>query len=155
MSRLLMVAFCLALIVLVVSASASPAWGQSRDTTAADTSTAAGPPTEVVGRVERAFAKGDVERLLVPATDRIEVGMFGAQSFYSGSQAFYVLGNFFEDYDPRTFVTDDVTKAGTSYFVSGTYEHGRSDRPLRVYVRLVEEEDRWHLHEVRIDRKEK
>lgn len=166
--RLLMVARCVVLGLLLMGTGSTGASGQQQDTTAVDTATtdtasvedttSAGtspPPaeTEIVDRIEGAFTDGDAARLLGLAADRVEVSLFGTQTFYSSSQAFYVLQGFFEDYSPRRFAIGDVTRTGASYFVSGEYNHGRSAQTLQVYVRLVRRdgEDAWGLREIRIE----
>lgn len=105
----------------------------------------------LVQRVEVAFQEGNPERLLTPAADRIEITLFGARTFYTRSQAFYVLEDFFKEYGPRRFEARDVTEAGSNTFVTGRYWHVRADRPLRVYVRLSDGDDQARLHEVRIE----
>lgn len=136
---------CLVLLLVGGAWGVPLAWGQESD------STAAGPP-EIVDRVTEAFVQGDAERLLVPSADRVEVTLFGARTFYSNAQAFYVLRDFFRSHTPHDFSIADVTEAGTSYFVRGRYEQDRVDRPLHVYVRFARgEEEAWQLHEVRIE----
>lgn len=105
----------------------------------------------LVQRVEASFRAGDPELLLSPAAERIEISRFGTRTFYSRSQAFYVLEDFFKEYGPRDFQARDVTEAGTNTFVTGLYWHVRAERPFRVYVRLSESSDDWHLQEVRIE----
>lgn len=119
--------------------------------------TDAGP---AVDRVEQAFGDGDAEVLLAPASDRVEVSLLGTRTFYSRSQAFYVLRDFFAQYEPRRFEVQDVSKSGVSTFITGRYRHARADEPLRVYVRLEqntggsnpasEVPPEWVLHEVRV-----
>ncbi len=137
----------LVLMLFLIGMGASIAWGQPRDTT--DSSAR---PAQVVNRVTEAFVNGSAERLLGPATDRVEVSLFGARTFYSSAQAFYVLRDFFSNYTPRQFQVNDVTSTDVSCFLSGTYEHAESERALQVFVRLVQHEgEAWRLHEVRID----
>lgn len=137
----------LSLVLLLMGGvmSAPVAWGQATDTTAKG-------PSDVVERVTEAFGQGDAERLLVPSADRVEVTLFGARTFYSSAQAFYVLRDFFRSNTPQDFSVDDVTEAGTSCFVRGLYEQDRVDRPFHVFVRFSKEEEvGWRLHEVRIE----
>jgi len=102
--------------------------------------------------VTEAFVNGRAEQLLGPATDRVEISLFGTRTFYSSAQAFYVLREFFSNYTPRQFRVDDVTATDVSCFLSGTYDHAQSERSLQVFVRLVQQEgEAWRLHEVRID----
>jgi len=102
-------------------------------------------------RVDTAFTAGNAQQLLTPATDRVEVSLFGTRTFYSSAQAFYVLDDFFDRHPPTRFEVGDVTRAGRSCFVRGRFEHTRNERTLQVYVRLVHREEAWHLQEVRVD----
>ena len=138
----------LCFILLVIGMGASVACGQESP---ADTVSAV--PDTVVHRVSAAFQNGNAQLLLNPAADRVEVSLFGARTFYSSAQAFYVLREFFETHPPSTFELADTTGAGTSGFLRGTFEPAQGDRSLQVYVRLVRmEANTWELHEVRIDR---
>lgn len=142
-----MLSLRLVLVLLLVGMGASIARGQPRDTTEASAR-----PMHVVDRVTEAFVSGSAERLLGPATDRVEVSLFGTRTYYSSAQAFYVLRDFFSNYTPRQFRVDDVTATDVSCFVSGTYGHAESDRALQVFVRLIQQDgEAWRLHEVRID----
>lgn len=135
----------LVLFLLGGGGEVSVAWGQAADSTADG-------PADVVERVTEAFGQGDPERLLVPSADRVEVTLFGARTFYSNAQAFYVLRDFFRSHAPRAFSVNDVTEAGTSCFVRGIYEQDRVDRPLHVFVRFGKgDEEAWRLHEIRIE----
>lgn len=116
-----------------------------------DRARAAGVPDAVVNRVATAFADGDAELLLTPAAERVEVSLFGTQSFYSSSQSFYVLRHFFEAHPPAHFTLEDTTASGPSCFVQGRFQDTREERVLQVYVRLVRDDaNTWRLHEVRI-----
>jgi hypothetical protein len=137
----------LSLLLLLVGTVPSVAWGQ---TSAADTVGTV--PDTLVHRVATAFQTGNAQLLLAPAADRVEVSLFGARTFYSSAQAFYVLRDFFEKHPPSRFVLADTTGAGRSGFLRGTYRHTRGAQPLKVYLRFVHErKDAWALHEVRID----
>jgi len=94
-------------------------------------------PSELVDRVSVAFQTGDVEQLLGETSSRIEVGLPGTRAYYSRSQAVYVLREFFKEHDPSRFTVDDVSEAGTSYFVTGRFWHSRSEQPMRVYTRFA------------------
>ena len=113
--------------------------------------TPAAVPDSVATRVATAFAEGEAEVLLAPATDRVEVSLFGARTFYSKAQAFYVLREFFDLHPPVDFRLSDVTAAERSCFVRGQYIHDGDHRPLQVYVRLAARDEAWRLQEVRID----
>lgn len=135
----------LVLLLIGVGGGPSVVWAQAPD------STEEAPP-EVVERVTSAFGEGDAERLLAPSSDRVEVNLFGSRTIYSSAQAFYVLRDFFRSHVPRDFAIEDVTEAGTNCFVRGVYEQAQVDQPLQIYVRLErEEEEVWHLREVRIE----
>lgn len=141
--------FTLRLLSIVLLAGLVPTLvlGQPQDTTSGSPASA-----QVVERITDAFQQGSAERLLAPSTDRVEVSLFGARTYYSSAQAFYVLRDFFSNYAPRQFRVSDVTETATSCFISGRYEHTHSERALQVYVRLVQpERNDWRLHEVRID----
>lgn len=144
--RPLMFSFRVALLVLLVGMGATTAWGQPQDSTSESSQ-----PNQVVDRVTEAFVNGRPEQLLGPATDRVELSLFGTRTLYSSAQAFYVLRDFFSNYTPRRFRVDDVTATASSCFVSGMYEHAQSERALQVFVRLVQQDEAWRLHEVRID----
>lgn len=108
-------------------------------------------PDTVLQRVTTAFADGNAERLLTPAADRIEVSLFGTRTFYSSAQAFYVLREFFDTHPPSSFSLSDATGTGRSTFMRGQLDHNRDERTLQIYVRLVQRQGTWRLHEIRID----
>lgn len=134
------------LVLLLVGMGASVAQGQSTDPGEAEAV-----PDTLVQRVSTAFADGDAQLLLTPAADRVEVSLFGTNTFYSNAQAFYVLRDFFDTHPPADFAVGDVTETGNSFFVRGRFDHDRGERPLQVYVRLVRREEMWQLQEVRIN----
>lgn len=136
----------LALIFLLVGVGTSAARGQVpvQDPPASV-------PDSVAQRVVTAFVKGNAETLLTPATDRVEVSLFGARTFYSKAQAFYVLREFFEAHPPVDFRLNDVTAAERSCFVRGQFTHDAGQQSLQVYVRLAVRDEAWQLQEVRID----
>jgi hypothetical protein len=135
----------LALILLLIGG------GQSLVDAARAQETSEAVPDTVVQRVSAAFRTGNAQLLLTPSADRVEVSLFGTRTFYSSAQAFYVLREFFDVHPPARFSLADTTGAGSSCFLRGQFEHARDERILRVYVRLVRnEEDAWRLHEVRI-----
>jgi hypothetical protein len=136
----------LVLIVLLIGIGTTAARGQ-----VPVQETPAAVPDSVAQRVVTAFVEGDVETLLAPATDRVEVSLFGARTFYSKAQAFYVLRAFFDAHPPVDFQISDVTAAEGSCFVRGRFRHDEDQRPLQVYVRLAVRAEAWRLQEVRID----
>jgi hypothetical protein len=136
----------IAIALVLIGMAATVARGQGQ---AADGSEAA--PEALVTRIDTAFTAGDAQQLLTPATDRVEVSLFGSRTFYSSAQAFYVLDDFFDRHPPTHFEVGDATRAGRSYFVRGRFEHSRDERTLQVYVRLVRRDEAWHLQEVRVD----
>lgn len=141
-----MISVRFALALLLVGMSASTTRGQTP--TARD---GRAMPDTIVTRVETAFANGDVQRLLTPTADRIEVSLFGTRTFYSSAQAYYVLDDFFERHPPARFTVDDVTETGDSCFLRGRLDHRRDERTLQVYVRLMNRDGAWRLQEIRID----
>jgi hypothetical protein len=138
--------------LLILGMGGSLAHGQDRAADPGSSASRAGAvPDTVVQRVTTAFVDGDAQRLLSPAADRVEVSLFGTRTFYSSAQAFYVLEDFFETHPPADFEVGDVTEAGESCFLRGRFDHGRDERTLQVYVRLVRRGDVWLLQEIRID----
>jgi hypothetical protein len=145
----------LSLVILLIGIGALPPTvrGQTPDSVAHASDSAAAQQSAVAKRVALAFSEGDADRLLRPSADRIEISLFGARTFYSSAQALYVLREFFRSHAPRRFRVRDVMETGAMCFVQGEYEQARRQRRLRVYVRLAqpEGEELWHLHEVRIE----
>lgn len=111
---------------------------------------AASVPAELVNRVSAAFQNGDVQQLLGETSNRIEVGLPGTRAYYSRSQAVYVLREFFQEHDPTRFTVEDVSEAGTSYFVTGRFWHSRSEQPMHVYTRFANE-DAYTVYEIRVE----
>ena len=107
-------------------------------------------PSELVDRVSLAFQTGDVEQLLGETSSRIEVGLPGTRAYYSRSQAVYVLREFFQEHDPTGFTVDDVSQAGTSYFVIGRFWHSRSEQPMHVYTRFASGAS-YTVYEIRVE----
>lgn len=141
-----MVPLRLSLIVLLIGLSSFPAWGQDQSTDVPE-----GVPDTVVQRVSTAFTNGNPQLLLSPSADRVEVSLFGTRTFYSSAQAFYVLRDFFDSYPPVDFALGDATGTGNISFLRGQFDHIRDERTLQIYVRLVQRDGAWQLHEVRID----
>lgn len=141
-----MVSMRLVLVGFLLGMGGGAAYGQER---AVDTTRSA--PDRVGTRISTAFERGDVQALLTPAADRIEISIRGAQAIYSDAQAFYVLRAFFERHPPVRFRLEDVTVEGQSCFVRGRFVHQRDERTLQAYVRLTHRGHTWALQEVRID----
>ncbi len=99
----------------------------------------------------QAFEEGMPEALFTPAADRIDVSLLGSRSYYSQSQAFYVMRDYFRHHAPRSFSVDRTAEADASLFVMGTYHHAQADTPVYVMVRFDEGTTTWVLHEVRIE----
>lgn len=161
----IMPALRLSLALLLVALGGVPlgALGQPADSSASasDSTTFVSPSADsanagtssVARRVAGAFSEGDASRLLAPSANRVEISLFGSRTFYSSAQALYVLREFFRSHAPRRFLVHDIVETGASCFVRGEYEQARRDRRFQVYVRLgrPEGDERWHLHEVRIE----
>lgn len=107
-------------------------------------------PAELVDRVSAAFQTGDAQQLLGDTSNRIEVGLPGTRAYYSRSQAIYVLREFFQEHDPTRFTVEDVSEAGTSYFVTGRFWHSRSEQPMHVYTRFANGEA-YTVYEIRVE----
>lgn len=116
------------------------------DTTAA----AAFVPEHLVRRVTDAFRQGDARQLLETTAERIDVGLPGARAYYSRSQAVYVLRAFFQKHPPQRFEVGEVSKASSSYFVTGRYWYAQGEQPMRVYTRFATEETD-PLQEIRVE----
>jgi len=145
--RVLRVLFCILLIAGVGGVEArGQVGGESPDSAAASSVV----PAQVVERVSGAFSNGDADLLLGTTTDRIEVGLPGTRAYYSRSQAMYVLREFFNEHGPTRFAVEDVSKAGTSYFVTGRFWHSRGEQPMHVYTRFSSGGDN-RLYEVRVE----
>ena len=142
-----------AFLVIGIAGPPPLAWGQPADSTALSADSTTALPSAVTQRVVTAFTEGNARRLLTPSADRVEISLFGSRTFYSSSQALYVLREFFRSHAPGRFVVADVMETGTSCFVQGRYEEARMTRRHHVYVRLDQSEDAdlWSLHEVRIE----
>lgn len=146
----------LSVVLLLAGLCGTPsaAGGQVPDSANSVADTTWEAPPGVVERVAKSFSEGDAARLLAPSSDRVEVNLFGARTFYSSTQALYVLRKFFRSHVPRRFLVDDVVETGTSCFVRGTYEQAHVAQRLLVFVQLShsEEEKSWQLQEVRIEK---
>jgi len=141
------------LLMVGIGGAPSVVQGQPADSIASAPDSTAEDTPAVARRVATAFAEGDARRLLTPSADRVEISLFGNRTFYSSSQAVYVLREFFRRHPSGRFAVGGVMEAGTSFFVRGEYEEARMARRHRVYVRLdrPQGEDLWNLHEVRIE----
>lgn len=141
------------LLVVGIGGAPSVVRGQPADSIASAPDSTTEDTPAVARRVATAFTEGDARRLLTPSADRVEISLFGNRTFYSSSQAVYVLREFFRRHPPGRFAVGDVMEAGTSFFVRGEYEEARMARRHRVYVRLdrPQGKDLWNLHEVRIE----
>ncbi len=141
------------LLVIGIGGAPSVGRGQPADSTASGPGSTIEDTSAVARRVATAFAEGNARRLLTPSADRVEISLFGNRTFYSSSQAVYVLREFFRRHPSGRFAVGDVMEAGTSFFVRGEYEEARMARRHHVYVRLDQPQgkDLWNLHEVRIE----
>lgn len=104
-------------------------------------------------RIETAMGEGDARMLLTSAAERVELTIFDMRSFYSRTQALYVIQDFFGSYAPQHFSFEDISCRDDRCSATGAYGHARSeDDVLRVYVRLGVDEGEWLLRELRIER---
>lgn len=104
-----------------------------------------------VHRVVNTFEEGAPEQLFTPAAERIDVSLLGSRSYYSRSQAFYVMRDYFRHHAPRAFAVNRTARADASLFVMGTYHHAQSDAPVHVMVRFDQHDTAWMLREVRVE----
>jgi hypothetical protein len=139
----------LVLVAALAGVLPSPASGQSADASPEDSTRHA-----AVKRVVQTFEEGAPETLFNPAAERIDVSLLGSRSYYSQSQAFYVMRDYFRQHAPRAFTVNRTAQAETSLFVMGTYHHAQADAPVYVMVRFdthdVARNAAWVFHEVRI-----
>ncbi|MEM9996969.1 MAG: DUF4783 domain-containing protein, partial [Bacteroidota bacterium] len=61
----------------------------------------------LVPQFEEAFGAGDAETLLRDAATRVELSLFGRASFYSRTQALFVMRDFFRRYPPEAVTFRD------------------------------------------------
>jgi hypothetical protein len=112
-------------------------------------------PQAPLQSVEQSLIKGlqagDARQLLHNAADRVEISLFGARTFYSQSQAFYVVRDFFGEHPPRRVELRDTVQTDESYFLTGRYWHTRTDQPLDVFIRMQHDSEQWTVHEIRIE----
>lgn len=101
--------------------------------------------------LQAAFAEGDAPALLRHAATHVEIALFGASKLYSQGQALYVMQDFFGKHPPDKFVFRDYAHTKGGSFAEGDYWSRRSERPLRVYVRLRVQGDDWEVREVLIE----
>lgn len=145
----------MAMLLFVPSPVGAQGQSQSQSqaqSTSAQQSSPAQVPEVAVEQLGDAFSNGNEQALLAQAADRVEVSLFGTRTYYSRSQALYVMRDFFEKYAPRRFEAGEVAETGESYFVTGQYWHVRAETPLRVYLRVSVDGETWHLHEIRVQR---
>lgn len=113
------------------------------------------PEEEARERIAGAFQEGDVQRLLTPAAERVEISILGMETYYSRAQALYVLQDFFKNFAPQSFSFDEAARAEDDFFATARYWYGQAERPLQVYVRMVRQDETWLLQEIRLDRTER
>lgn len=124
-----------------------PHLGMAQSSPSADSSAHA----EAVDRVVQTFEKGTPETLFASAAERVELSVLGSRSYYSRSQAFYVIRDYLRQHAPRSFAIDRTAEADASLFVMGIYHHDQADTPVRVMVRFDEGSTAWVFHELRIE----
>lgn len=107
-------------------------------------------PEHLVRRVSSAFRQGNAAQLLETTAERIDVGLPGARAYYSRSQAVYVLRAFFQQHPPQRFEVGEISKASSSYFITGRYWYAQGEQPMRVYTRFATEETD-PLQEIRVE----
>ncbi len=109
----------------------------------------------VLTRVEKAFASGNARALMEPASERVEISLFGTSTQYSRSQAAFVLRDFFDEHPPRGYAFENVSETEGSRYAAGHYWYkGGGGTPLRVYVRLSQNgEEEWAIREIRVERR--
>ena len=150
-ARLLAAVRPLALAALLVGTGPALALAQDAESALADSTE----HSEAVHRVVQAFEEGTPETLFAPSAERIDVSVLGSRSYYSRSQAFYVMRDYFRQHAPRAFAVSRTAQAETSLFVMGTYHHAQADAPVRVMVRFdarnTSQDTAWIFREVRIE----
>ena len=107
----------------------------------------------VLGQVEAAFRSGDVDALLVEASDRVDVVIFGKGASYSRAQARLVLRDFFRRNPPRHVVFEQQVLADDRRSVVGEYWMSGEGDPVAVSVRLRSRASGWQVRSVRIERR--
>ncbi|GAB5519923.1 MAG: hypothetical protein RhofKO_21740 [Rhodothermales bacterium] len=107
---------------------------------------------EAATQFETPFKAANVDQLALMLAPRIDINLFGADKQYSQAQARFVLTDFFERYPPGGLDLRTPSPSGTQGFISGIYTVQGSGERLRLYARLVRDDDTWRLRELRLMR---
>ncbi|MEL7363573.1 MAG: DUF4783 domain-containing protein [Bacteroidota bacterium] len=110
-----------------------------------------GTDTLLVPHFEAAFGDGNAEALLESAAPRLELSIFGRASFYSRTQALFVMRDFFRRYPPESVSFRDQSIGENTRTLLGQYKELGGGR-CRVAVRLRWRADAWEVRAVRLDR---
>lgn len=125
----------LAAILALVALATPPLRAQTAD------------PPGVAGLLE-AVEEGRAEDILAFAGDRLEIGLFAATRTYSRSQARFVLESFFRENPPASVTLERSAGTDVGWFASARVAVVRAEQPLRLYIRLRRQGDRWLLREI-------
>lgn len=145
--------WCALVVAVVVLASAMGLDGTAvaSEPQMKQDATLAGTDTLLVPHFESAFAEGNAEALLESAAPRLELSIFGRASFYSRTQALFVMRDFFRRYPPDSVSFRDQSIGENTRTLLGQYEELGGGQ-CRVAVRLRWRAGAWEVRAVRLDR---
>lgn len=108
----------------------------------------------VLNSIENGIARGDVNKI---------IGFFGTQTYlsltngingyYSSNQAYYVLEDFFSDYQASSFRFEDIQADKANMYGTGTYTFTvRGKRAeAQVYISLKQNGKKWKITQLTIN----
>jgi len=94
----------------------------------------------------------NVAQLTPMLAPRVDINLFGADKQYSRAQARFVLTDFFVRHPLQSLDLRTPSPSGKQGFISGIYVVQGSGERLRLYARLVQDDDAWYLRELRLTR---
>ena len=106
---------------------------------------------DVLGRVADGLEGADPDAVLVDASGRVEVVLFGQGGMFRRSQATHVLRDFFRRYPPSRVAFSDPSSSDDGQTATGRYWSSAGADPLSVRVFHRLDGDVWELASIRID----
>lgn len=115
--------------------------------------TPAVPQDDALERVTAGLEGANPEAVLVDASGRVEIVLFGQGGMFRRAQATHVLRDFFRRYPPDRVAFSEPSSSDDGQTAIGRYWSQSGGVPLNVRVLHRAVDDGWELSSIRIDQR--
>jgi hypothetical protein len=143
------------IIIILISCAALIGAQENKRLKRLDQESSGGVPAQkIFQEIEEAIAQGNVSGIARFFGSQTYFSLSnGSSGYYSSNQAFYILENFFNVYQVRSFRFTNTQTGDTNPYATGVYTYdlrGRRDA-AQVYVSLKQTGKSWKITQITIN----